>query len=103
MDFEKLKNLHEKMNSSKKEFFDAFKDYEQEHGKAIAGSIIKSTCSKRRNRKLKVFEVVPALSSFSDSLEIRTYYRAKLLDGKGNEIHGELIQLNGSDFEVIKR
>lgn len=103
MDIETLKSLHSTMISAKKYFFTGLDEYEKEHGKAIVGSIIKSTCSNYRNRKFKVFDVCPAISGFTDELKIVTYYRAKLLDGKGNEIHGSVAKFDHSDFDVINR
>ena len=103
LDIEALKALHSTMISAKKYFFEGLDEYEKKHGKAIVGSIIKSTCSRYRNRKFKVFEVCPAISGFTDGLEIRTYYRAKLLDGKGNEIHATVVKFTPSEFDVIER
>lgn len=103
MDLETLQALHSTMISAKKYFFDGLTEYEKEHGKAIKGSIIKSTCSTHMNRKFKVFEVVPSVSGFTENLKIMTYYRAKLLNGKGEEMHGNVVKFDPSDFDVITR
>jgi len=103
MNLNEVESIHKEMLAAKKKFFNALDEYEKENGKAVVGSIIKSKCCNYRNRKFKVFEVVPAMSRFTDAFDVRTYYRAKILDGKGNEVHGKVVRFDKSDFDVIER